>query len=266
MTKKYLFKPLISLLMLALLLTVTVLPVFALEDGAYTVERTTSYADFETGEIVDGGTNQALGDSMCAGVLEENALVEVSQGKTYITLGVGLMSNLENIEIYAQTTSGAWVDGVYEPVELTQTGESEMTNDTCIHYRFELPTNDLSLYISLKMYVIPMERDVQFFIQLNEDTAQPGTGIFASEMVGQQTAAVSEPEVSEEAEASESPSPDVSEEPEVSEEPSASEAEETPVADDNSEGGGISTGVIIGIVVVIIVIIAVFVVVKRRKS
>ena len=40
-------------------------PVYAMEDGAYTVGRTTSYANPETGQTVDGGTNIALGDSMC---------------------------------------------------------------------------------------------------------------------------------------------------------------------------------------------------------
>ena len=38
--------------------------VYAMEDGAYTVGRTTSYANPETGQTVDGGTNIALGDSM----------------------------------------------------------------------------------------------------------------------------------------------------------------------------------------------------------
>ena len=31
-------------------------PVYAMEDGAYTVGRTTSYANPETGQTVDGGT------------------------------------------------------------------------------------------------------------------------------------------------------------------------------------------------------------------
>ena len=48
-------------------------PVYAMEDGAYTVGRTTSYANPETGQTVDGGTNIALGDSMCESIVEDSA-------------------------------------------------------------------------------------------------------------------------------------------------------------------------------------------------
>ena len=74
-------------------------PVYAMEDGAYTVGRTTSYANPETGQTVDGGTNIALGDSMCESIVEDSALVEQSQGKTYVTLGIGLMSNVSDVRI-----------------------------------------------------------------------------------------------------------------------------------------------------------------------
>ena len=73
-------------------------PVYAMEDGAYTVGRTTSYANPETGQTVDGGTNIALGDSMCESIVEDSALVEQSQGKTYVTLGIGLMSNVSDVD------------------------------------------------------------------------------------------------------------------------------------------------------------------------
>ena len=79
-------------------------PVYAMEDGAYTVGRTTSYANPETGQTVDGGTNIALGDSMCESIVEDSALVEQSQGKTYVTLGIGLMSNVSDVCRYRKQT------------------------------------------------------------------------------------------------------------------------------------------------------------------
>ena len=48
----------------------------ALKPGIYTAGRTTSYADPETGKTVDGGTDIALGDSMCANILDKKVLVE----------------------------------------------------------------------------------------------------------------------------------------------------------------------------------------------
>lgn len=162
-----------GLLLAAFLL---LLPAHALEDGAYTVGRTTSYVNPDTGETVDGGTNIALGDSMCASIVEETALVEQSNGKTYVTLGLGLMSNISEVRIQLMDA-----DGNFRDAELTQTGSCERDGDTCNHYRFEMTGNDK--YISPIIYVTPMGRDVQFFVTLDLDSAQPGTGNFVSEML-----------------------------------------------------------------------------------
>ena len=152
------------------------LPVYALEDGAYLVARTTSYANPETGETVDGGTNIALGDSMCKSIVEDTVLVEFSQGKTYVSIGVGLISNIGEVKIQVQAA-----DGTYRDAEITETGSHERDGDTCKHFRFEVDSTEN--YISPILYVTPMGRDVQFFIRLNMDTAQPGNGDFISEMV-----------------------------------------------------------------------------------
>lgn len=164
----------VTVLLLAAFLLL--LPAHALEDGAYTVGRTTSYVNPDTGETVDGGTNIALGDSMCASIVEETALVEQSNGKTYVTLGLGLMSNISEVRIQLMDA-----DGNFRDAELTQTGSCERDGDTCNHYRFEMTGNDK--YISPIIYVTPMGRDVQFFVTLDLDSAQPGTGNFVSEML-----------------------------------------------------------------------------------
>jgi len=169
----------ISMLMaVMLLMTVFGLTAYAQGDGAYTVTTTTTYANPETGLIVDGGTNEALGQSMVGSVVLPTALVEVSGGRTFVTIGIGLASNVSNTRILVQNQRG--VDS-YSGVGFTQTGTSWAHDDTVLHLRFEMA--DPGNLISPIIFVDPMGRDVQFFIRLNMESATPGTGMFASEMV-----------------------------------------------------------------------------------
>lgn len=149
---------------------------FALGDGAYTISRQTSYANPDTGNTVDGGTNIALGDSMCASIVEDKLLVEKSGGKTYITIGLGLMSNITNVRIQVQDENGE-----YRDAEITKTGSCERDGDTCNHYRFEVYSEEQK--ISPIIYVAPMGRDVQFFVIPDLSSVQSGSGNFKSEMV-----------------------------------------------------------------------------------
>ena len=164
--------------MSVLLLSLNRLNAFAyvLEDGAYTVGRQTSYVNPETGNTVDGGTNIALGDSMCASIVEDHLLVEQTNGKTYITIGLGLMSNIENVRIQIRDQNGT-----YHDAKLTMTGSCQRNGDTCNHYRFEAYSADG--YISPIIYVTPMGRDVQFFVMPDTGSAMSGTGNFVSEMI-----------------------------------------------------------------------------------
>lgn len=149
----------------------------ALEDGAYLVSRTTSYANPETGKTVDGGTDIALGDSMCASIVDDKVLVEKVGDQYYVTLGIGLMSNITNVRMQVQTKNGG-----YKSVAVTKTGSCTRDDDTCNHYRF--PVEDPNKLISPIFYVTPMGRDVQFFVKLNMSSATKGTGNFAAQMVG----------------------------------------------------------------------------------
>lgn len=149
---------------------------FALDDGAYLVSRTTSYANPETGKTVDGGTDIALGDSMCASIVDDTVLVEKVGNKYYVTMGLGLMSNIKNVRMQVQTAGGS-----YKSVPVTKTGSCQRDGDTCNHYRFQV--DDPSKLISPIFYVDPMGRDVQFFVKLNMGSARKGTGNFKAEMV-----------------------------------------------------------------------------------
>lgn len=169
-----------------------------LEDGAYTVGRQTSYVNPETGSTVDGGTNIALGDSMCASIVEDHLLVEQTNGKIYVTIGIGLMSNIENVRIQVQD-----MNGTYHDAAITMTGSCQRDGDTCNHYRFEVFSADR--YISPIIYVAPMGRDVQFFVKLDLSTAQAGTGSFVSEMVQKASDNTTPPEQEQPTEAKEEP-------------------------------------------------------------
>lgn len=149
---------------------------YALDEGVYTMGRETSYVNPETGSTADGGTNIALGDSMCASIVEDHLLVEKTDSGIYVTIGLGLMSNIENVRIKVQNANGDYYDA-----DITLTGNCERDGDTCNHYRFEVPSADSR--ISPVIYVAPMGRDVQFFVTPDVSTAKKGTGNFVSEMI-----------------------------------------------------------------------------------
>lgn len=203
-------------MVMAAIIAAISIPVYAMEDGAYTVGRTTSYANPETGATVDGGTNIALGDSMCASIVEGTALVEQYQGKTYVTLGLGLMSNVSNVRIQIQGS-----DGNYREVAITQTGSCSRDGDTCNHYRFEVDSAEN--YISPILYVTPMGRDVQFFVKLDMSSATVGTGNFVSEMIPAATETAESTTTTQESEASTTTQADTTTVPETSAESSGAQ-------------------------------------------
>jgi len=153
------------------------------ENGAYLVPTLVSYANPVTGEVVDGGSNVALGDSMSQSITESEALVEVWEEETYVTLGLGLASNIGDTSILVETIPGS---NEYHTVELTQTGSCERAGDVCNHYRF--PVESPESLISPVLYVTPMGREVQFFIQLDMENKAEGTADYVSEIIEERSA------------------------------------------------------------------------------
>ncbi len=170
---KRLFK---SGVVLALLLSL-IFPIHALDNGAYLSGRSTTYASPFTGSTVDGGENVTLGDSMISSMVENTMLIEVNNGHIYATIGIGLQSNISNVRFNLMNN-----DGSSYGVSATVTGSSYNNGDSVNHYRIELQS--LSQWISPIIYVAPMGRDVQFFVQSNQSLT-PGTGIYTSQMVSQ---------------------------------------------------------------------------------
>lgn len=141
------------------------------------VNRSVSYAYPETGQAIDGGTNIALGDSMANSIIDPEVLVENRNGRTYVTLGFDLMSNIRYVKMKIQKHASDSYEKFQEvPIELVG---SCVRQDKCNHYRFEVSST--SNYISPIVFVEPMGREVQFFIKLNMASARPGRGNFDHE-------------------------------------------------------------------------------------
>lgn len=183
-------------LLTGLLLLCSLVSVKAVEDGAYTISCTPTYTNPLTGKTEDGGTNIALGDSMVTSIVENQLLVEQTGGKLYLTIGLGLASNLSNVRFMVMNQ-----DGSMDSTSAVITGSSTANGDTVNHYRIEI--SSLTQMISPILYVTPMGRDVQFFVQLNAGSLTPGTGIYHSEMI---PVATSQPTAEKPKETTESPS------------------------------------------------------------
>lgn len=173
-------KKILQINIILMMLFMFISPVSALNDGAYLVSRSTSYTNPLTSKTEDGGENIALGESMVSNIVESQLLVEQTNGKYYITVGLGLASNVSNVRFKVMTSSGSM-----SSVSATKTGSSSANGDTVNHYRLQV--SSLELYISPIMYVNPMGRDVQFFIKPNISSAIAGTGIYNSQMIPQNT-------------------------------------------------------------------------------
>ncbi|MDR1205832.1 MAG: hypothetical protein LBL26_10200 [Peptococcaceae bacterium] len=145
-------------------------PVFAVSDGVYLTVTNTYYLNPDTGVTDDGGSkNAALGEGMCRSVVYGKALAEIDGGKVYATVRLQLMSNMRDFRLFVQDAPG----GGYTKVTPRVTAE-DAGADTA-DYRFELPS--VGAYISWEMYVIPMGRDVKFYMNLSESLTE-GSGDF----------------------------------------------------------------------------------------
>ncbi|MDR2420847.1 MAG: NEAT domain-containing protein [Oscillospiraceae bacterium] len=148
------------------------------DDGAYTAPTNTYYLNPDTGVTDDGGSkNAALGEGMCRSVVYKDALVELDGGKIYATVRLQLISNMKDFRLYVQ--DGA--DGDYtkeSPRSYSKVTPRVMTEDAgadTADYRFEIPS--VTAYMSWEMYVIPMGRDVKFYMNLSDELT-PGGGDF----------------------------------------------------------------------------------------
>ena len=201
--------------MLAILAGISAVSVFAATPGIYTATATSHYRHPTTGVIEDSGgeSSYVLGQSMTDSALNKAALVEVdSGGATWVTIRLNLMDNIQSPRFQ--------VDGSSVSATLMQEDYSNNTAD------YRMRVNSENSIIRCNMYVIPMGREVIFYITVGN--LQSGSGDFVTSITVQEPGpepeqpAVTTPQT--QAPSTETPS----EQAPSAEEPSAQPTEETP--------------------------------------
>lgn len=201
--------------MLALMAGISAIPAYAASPGIYTATATSHYRHPTTGVIEDSGGegSYVLGQSMTDSALNKAALVEVdSSGTTWVTIRLNLMDNIQSPQFQ--------VDGSSVSATLMQEDYTNKTAD------YRMRVNSENSIIRCNMYVIPMGREVIFYITVGN--LQSGSGDFVTSIT------VQEPEPEPEQPAvttpqTQAPSTETpSEQAPSAEEPSAQPTEETP--------------------------------------
>ncbi len=203
--------------MLALMAGITSVPVLAASPGIYTATATSHYRHPTTGVIEDSGgeSSYVLGQSMTDSALNKAALVEVdSSGATWVTIRLNLMDNIQSPQFQ--------VDGSSVSATLMQEDYSNNTAD------YRMRVNSENSIIRCNMYVIPMGRDVIFYITVGGLSA--GSGDFVTSITVEEPEPVVEPEPEQpETTTPQTPSDQTpSTQTPSSEEPSTQPTEETP--------------------------------------
>ena len=167
--------------MLALMAGITSIPVLAASNGIYTATATSHYKHPTTGVIEDSGGegSYVLGQSMTDSALNKAALVEVdSSGATWVTIRLNLMDNIQSPQFQ--------VDGSSVSATLMQEDYSNNTAD------YRMRVNSENSIIRCNMYVIPMGREVIFYITVGGLSA--GSGDFVTSITVEEPEPVVEPE------------------------------------------------------------------------
>ena len=203
--------------MLALMAGITSVPVLAASPGIYTATATSHYRHPTTGVIEDSGGegSYVLGQSMTDSALNKAALVEVdSSGATWITIRLNLMDNIQSPAFQ--------VDGSSVSATLMQEDYSNNTAD------YRMRVNSENSIIRCNMYVIPMGREVIFYITVGGLSA--GSGDFVTSITVEEPEPVVEPEPEQpESTTPQTPSDQTpSTQTPSAEEPSTQPTEETP--------------------------------------
>ena len=221
--------------MLALVAGITSIPVLAASNGIYTATATSHYKHPTTGVIEDSGGegSYVLGQSMTESALNKAALVEVDpQGNTYVTVRLNLMDNIQSPQFQVDGSR----NGNFSAVSATVMQEDFTENTT--DFRMQVP--DENAIIRCNMYVIPMGRDVIFYITVGD--LKSGSGDFIASVKVEQPAQEPEPEQSDtSASAVQTPASSTSDSQMSSSVPPASEASSSTPETSSSDTGSASS-------------------------
>lgn len=146
-------------------------PVMAAEgDGVYTVNVDRYFLDPQTG-LSGWGTseNEAIGQGMVESAVSSTGLLEIVNGKYYLTIRIILAGSVTNVSFGVRENGGSDFNGV--TAYCTQ--DNTNSNNT-IDYSMEIPSTDCT--VAGFMYVEKMGTDVVFFANMS-GTAQPAAVI-----------------------------------------------------------------------------------------
>ena len=223
------------LVMLALVAGITSIPVLAASNGIYTATATSHYKHPTTGVIEDSGGegSYVLGQSMTESALNKAALVEVDpQGNTYVTVRLNLMDNIQNPQFQVDGSR----NGNFSAVSATVMQEDFTENTT--DFRMQVP--DENAIIRCNMYVIPMGRDVIFYITVGD--LKSGSGDFIASVKVEQPTQEPEPEQSDTSESAvQTPDSSTSDSQMSSSVPPASEASSSTPETSSGDTGSASS-------------------------
>lgn len=221
--------------MLALMAGITSIPTLAASNGIYTATATSHYKHPTTGVIEDSGGegSYVLGQSMTDSALNKAALVEVDpQGNTYVTVRLNLMDNIQNPQFQVDGSR----NGNFSAVSATVMQEDFTENTT--DFRMQVP--DENAIIRCNMYVIPMGRDVIFYITVGD--LKSGSGDFIASVKVEQPTQEPEPEQSDTSESAvQTPDSSTSDSQMSSSVPPASEASSSTPETSSSDTGSASS-------------------------
>ncbi|HJD23272.1 MAG TPA: hypothetical protein H9694_03905 [Firmicutes bacterium] len=163
------------------------MPASAASPGVYTAAAASHYKHPTTGTIEDSGGegSYVLGQSMTESALNKSALVEVdSSGNTWVTIRLNLMDNIEDPQFQVDANR----DGSFSSVSAAVMQEDFTENTT----DFRMPVPSENAIIRCNMYVIPMGREVIFYITVGSLAA--GSGDFVTSVKAEEPAQEPDPE------------------------------------------------------------------------
>ncbi len=211
--------------MLALMAGISAIPAYAASPGIYTATATSHYRHPTTGVIEDSGGegSYVLGQSMTDSALNKAALVEVdSSGTTWVTIRLNLMDNIQSPQFQ--------VDGSSVSATLMQEDYTNKTAD------YRMRVNSENSIIRCNMYVIPMGREVIFYITVGN--LQSGSGDFVTSITVQEPEPKPEPSAQPTEETPSGTEEPVTEEP-VTEEPDSETSSNNEEDEESSEALGL---------------------------
>lgn len=151
---------------------------YALDNGIYLADATSYYAHPYTGVIEDSGgeSSAVLGQSMTESALCPQALIEVDpDGNMYATIRLSLMDNIEEPQFMVQS------DGYSEFYDVQADCMQENLDNNTSDFRF--PIDSENSIVRSTFYVVPMGRDVIFYIGFSNLTEGSGDFVTSVEVL-----------------------------------------------------------------------------------